>query len=316
MPSTALQSLIVDEGVGTMLGMAIGDVAAHRDSYSSRTQIGTIIAYHLLESGDIDRSALVEAIVELGRPEDSVLTDPSPELSAWIRSAVDGLALATAIPSSEVATRAVPIGVWFRDDVDRLVSAVIESVLIENLDAVSVVTAVAVGGAVAGSTLAMSGWDLVLAAAETVDRGLGAMSDRTVSNFDRAAGVSRGLRGVRSMIDQPIEEIVHALGDLPDAIRPPLAAIVASADPAGTPPLIIEAAAKIGVDAAVVSGSILGARLGLRRWPWRVPNETWFAEIGRRLVRHEREVRDLPIPRSVEARMQRDAPVDPVGEIT
>ncbi len=47
----------------------------------------------------------------------------------------------------------------------------------------------------------------------------------------------------------------------------------------------------------------MGARSGLLRWPWRVPNDTWFAEIGRRLVIRNRELRDLPVPQAVEERM-------------
>jgi hypothetical protein len=34
-----------------------------------------------------------------------------------------------------------------------------------------------------------------------------------------------------------------------------------------------------------------------------VHNDTWFAEIGRRLVSRHAEIRDLPIPYAVEERM-------------
>jgi hypothetical protein len=57
-----------------------------------------------------------------------------------------------------------------------------------------------------------------------------------------------------------------------------------------------------GSETGAVTGAIVGARSGLRLWPWRVANETWFAEIGRRLVTRYREVRDLPIPYAVEER--------------
>ena len=34
-------------------------------------------------------------------------------------------------------------------------------------------------------------------------------------------------------------------------------------------------------------GGIVGARVGIRAWPWAFANDTWFAEIGR-LVRAQR----------------------------
>ena len=72
----------------------------------------------------------------------------------------------------------------------------------------------------------------------------------------------------------------------------------------------IEQAARIGgsvLGAAV--GGIVGARVGIKAWPWAFANDTWFAEIGRRLVRGPDEVRDLPIPYAVEQHlMSGDSP--------
>jgi hypothetical protein len=50
-------------------------------------------------------------------------------------------------------------------------------------------------------------------------------------------------------------------------------------------------------------GAIVGARSGLRLWPWVIPNDIWFAEIGRRMVSRNQETRDLPVPYSVEERI-------------
>jgi hypothetical protein len=70
------------------------------------------------------------------------------------------------------------------------------------------------------------------------------------------------------------------------------------ADPFHQP---VEHAARIGGSAlAAMVGGIVGARVGIKAWPWAFANDTWFAEVGRRLVRGPREVGDLPIPYAVE----------------
>ena len=46
--------------------------------------------------------------------------------------------------------------------------------------------------------------------------------------------------------------------------------------------LPVEQAARIGGSPlAAMVGGIVGARVGIRAWPWAFANDTWFAEIGR-----------------------------------
>jgi hypothetical protein len=67
------------------------------------------------------------------------------------------------------------------------------------------------------------------------------------------------------------------------------------------PHVAIEQAAKIGGSPlAGMVGGIVGARVGIRAWPWAFANDTWFAEVGRRLARGPNELTDLPIPYAVE----------------
>jgi hypothetical protein len=72
----------------------------------------------------------------------------------------------------------------------------------------------------------------------------------------------------------------------------------------GEPYRQVDRAASLGgSELATIVGAMAGARAGLRLWPWVVPNDTWFAEIGRRLVNGNQETRDLPVPYYVEERL-------------
>ncbi len=63
----------------------------------------------------------------------------------------------------------------------------------------------------------------------------------------------------------------------------------------------VEQAARVsGSPAAAIVGAMIGSRVGIRAWPWAFANDTWFAEIGRRVVRGPDEIGDLPIPYAVE----------------
>jgi hypothetical protein len=308
-------SLIVDEGAGGMLGLAIGDVAARRRGYGTGTQAATIVAYHLMEHGELVPPALLASLVELWETDGGVYADPSGWLEDYLRSAADGHLLTSAAPTVEPTAWAVPIGIWFRDDADALVDAAATLASMSTTDAASIASTVAVAGAVAAGAIAMSGWDFVLACAETAERAVG-MLGGGVSNVAGASRVAGALRRMSRFVGKPPAVIAQVLDDVVPALHGPLVAIGSAADVAETAPMIVESVARShGPAGSAVTGAILGARLGLRRWPWRVPNETWFAEIGRRLVHREREYLDLPIPKAVEERVMSAEPVDPSKEI-
>jgi hypothetical protein len=97
----------------------------------------------------------------------------------------------------------------------------------------------------------------------------------------------------------------HALtavgGDEGDPVQMTLAGLLLAAPVAHRHHVPIAEAARIGGSRlGAVVGAIVGARVGIRAWPWAFANDTWFAEIGRRLVRGPNEVADLPIPYAVE----------------
>jgi hypothetical protein len=322
-PGGAYGSLLVDEGAGALLAAAAGDVAAassHPRGYSARTQAATVLAYHVIGHAGVVRADLASELAALDGEPESVYVRPSESFRAWLDSVTGGAPAVSSLPTSEMATRVVPLGVWFRTDPDALVRSAVEAVRVENLHAPSIAAAVAVAGAVAGSSLAMAGRDLVLGAGETALRAAALMEseDYRFSRVADAVGVGETLTDLKTGVGMPFDaalEAVAARGIGPE-LAPALASIVAAADPGADPVLTIDAAAGAGgPDGGFLVGALVGARLGLRRWPWTVPNETWFAEIGRRLVAHVTELRDLPIPYAVEQRMQSHVRVDPRAEM-
>jgi ADP-ribosylglycohydrolase len=318
--TTALQTLLVDEGAGALLAAAAGDVASRGRGYSARTQAATVVAYHLIGHTHVSRRELTQELLILDEEPDSVYADPSEEFRDWLRSSRSGEPAASAVPSAEAITRVVPVGIWFRCDADGLVAAAIDVARIENFDAATIVAAAAAAGAVAASTHVMAGLDLMLAAAEVAERAAAAVAEEgyRFSRVEGAGSVVAALAGGRNLVGRTAQFAAAAMeaAGAPPALAPALAAIAVAADSSADPVLAIEdAAVNTGPDAGVLAGALIGARLGLRRWPWSVPNETWFAEIGRRLVAHVTELRDLPVPYAVEQRMKTTLGVNPRDEL-
>lgn len=278
-PTAPLFSLSVDGGAGVLIGMAAGDALGDPDSngrYSAPTQLATVLAYHLLEHGAVEPGPLEVAVRELAgagvlrRPDDDLLGRLSGPGS-------DGCAAATWV---------TPLGLWFRDDPSGLASAAVATADIFGGRAEA---ALAVAAAVAASTYGQSGVDLVLGVAETVER---ASADGALAP-DAAVPMVTALRLLAPEAVRP--------GPPVGAAGPVLGGIVVGASRAAPgPDLVVEARGLGGLCAAIVAGAVVGARIGLVRWPWLVVNDTWFAEIGRRLAGRLQGVADLPIPRAVE----------------
>jgi ADP-ribosylglycohydrolase len=307
-----LFSLPEGEGAGAPLGAAAGDVAggANLTGYSSLTQTTTIVGYHLLRLGAVDRPSLEAELVELYGTggAGSVYRSLSAPFRRWLETARSGRPQRSPDFGLEPACRVTPIGVWFRQDPDGLVDAAIDVASSTHAHAPSIVAAVAMAGAVAAGAFAQTGRDLVLAAAETADRGLARLGSRlrTMQSADEAPSVADRLRGGTALVDLPHQDVPAAVIEAGDGS--PLDHVVAAAVLGSKPGIesyhLIEAAARMGGSpAAAMVGAIVGARTGIRQWPWIVPNDTWFAEIGRRLVDHHAEVRDLPLPYAVEERL-------------
>lgn len=308
----ALFSLPEGEGAGASLAAAAGDVAggAHVGGYSSITQTTTVVAYHLLRLGAVDGPILRAELLELdgtdGGP--SVYRSLSASFRRWLETGKEGEPSRSADPGVEPACRVAPIGVWFRRDPDGLVDAAVEVAATTHLHAPTLVVAAAMAGAVAAGAFAQTGRDLVLATAETAERAVQRLAPRArrLEGFDGAPEVVRRLRDGAELVGIPHAEIparVRERGDGTSLDQVVMAAVLGSIPGVESYRLVETAAHAGGSPAGALVGAIVGARVGIRRWPWIVPNDTWFAEIGRRLVDHHAEVRDLPLPYAVEERL-------------
>jgi ADP-ribosylglycohydrolase len=318
--TTPLFSLLNGEGAGAMLAAAAGDVAGGASSmgYSALTQQSTVLAYHVLRHDSVDRPQLGQDWLELGSDGDSptVYRSPSEEFESFLRAIREGEAAASAEPSVEPAARIHPVGVWFRRDSERLVEAAMATARLTHVDAATVLGAVTVAGAVAASCFAQSGRDLLSASAEVARRCLAAIDKEAFlySRVDDARAWADLLTESIDWVGKPPQELVSGVDQFgpsgPPAYRA-LLAILIVAPFGGEPYRQVEQAASLGGSGlASIVGAMAGARAGLRLWPWVVPNDTWFAEIGRRLVNGNQETRDLPVPYDVEERLTFGGPGD------
>lgn len=301
-----LFSLVSGEGDGFMLGIAAGDTAggAWKLGYSAVTEQATIISYHLIERGSIDSERLVVELRELDGAQgaEPVLRAVTPEFRSWLDRAATGRAAPVAARTAENLVRASPVGAAFRRDADSVVERAIEVSRIFTVDAASIIAGVIGAAAVAAAAFGQSGRDLVAGVSEAVV-GVAADIGQEAHGAERVDSLEQELLdSVERVGTSTAEEANEALGGVEgDPVKLAIAGLLLAAPMGGPPHRAIEEAAKLGgsVLGAFV-GAVVGARVGIRAWPWPFANDTWFAEIGRRVVRGPDEVRDLPIPYAVE----------------
>ena len=117
------------------------------------------------------------------------------------------------------------------------------------------------------------------------------------------------LTAARELLGQSAAEVVPQASQTVGELGAVIAALVlGSVSTENSRRAVEDAAAHGGPVVAFLVGGIVGARRGLARWPWPMPNEHWFAELGRRMVAQDRTYEDLPDPYSVELNL-----VDPEG---
>jgi len=143
--------------------------------------------------------------------------------------------------------------------------------------------------------------DLIAGVSESMARAVDLLGD--LDRADRVSTLPGHVSGLVSAVGVVSEDEALDLvgGQRDDPMQMVLAGTLLAAPVAHRHHVPIEQAARLGGSRlGAVVGAIVGARVGIRAWPWAFAKATWFAEIGRRLVRGPDEVRDLPIPYAVE----------------
>ncbi len=306
----ALYSLVAGEGDGALLGLAAGDTAggAWELGYSAITEQAVVISYELIANGQLDRTRLLHGLLELdgSRDEEPVYRAESPEFRAWLDRAAAGSPDPDETPSLDPIGRSAPLGLAFRKDPEALVREVVGLNRTLHSDAGSILAGVAIASAVAASCFGQVGRDFLLGVAESIEPAVDQLGEESVGlvGVDRIEGYADR---VRNLVDHygvvDADEAVTALapGIAPGPLDLSLVGLLLVAPAADKPHEPVAEAVKVGgsnLGAGV--GAIMGARVGIRAWPWAFANDTWFAEMGRRLVRGPKEIRDLPIPYAVE----------------
>ncbi len=296
--SKALYTVVAGEGDGFLLALAAGDTAG------GAWELGYSATYELIAHREIDTRRLTDALLEMDgvHDEQPVFRAESPEFRMWLDRARAGDPVPGEEPSLDAAPRAAVIGVAHRRDPPMVIEQATKLGRLFHTDAATVASGVITAAAVAASCFAQSGLDLVAGVAEGVSEAMEDISEG-LENAGRLASVPNQIRGLLPAVGTTsAEEAVHLVGgDIEDPIQMVLAGLLLAAPVAHRHHVPIELAARIGGSRlGAVVGAIVGARVGIRAWPWAFANDTWFAEIGRRLVRGPDETRDLPIPYAVE----------------
>ncbi len=295
--SQALYTVIAGEGDGFILGMAAGDTAggAWELGYSAPTEIATLVAYELIMHRELDEDRLTEAILEMdgSLSEMKVLRGESRAMRGWIdRAKADARSPGTE-PTLDPAIHSCVLGVAYRNDPSEMLEVTLRLGRFFNTHSESLAAGAVVGASVAASCLAQSGLDLVAGVSEAM----------AGVDIDGMTGLSQRIHGLIEHVGVVSGEEAHqiAAGGASGPLDLVLTALLLAAPVAKVKHTSIEQAARVGGSPlGAIAGAIVGARLGITAWPWVFANDTWFAEIGRRLVRGPDEVRDLPIPYAVE----------------
>ncbi len=304
--SDALYTVVAGEGDGFLLGLAAGDTAggAWDLGYSAITEQVTLISYELITSDALDHRRLVESLLELDgiHEEEPVYRAETPEFRLWLDRARVGSLMPGEETSLDAAARGPALGVAFRRRPDELVSETVRLGRLFHRDAGTVAAGVISASAVAASCFAQSGLDLIAGVGETVGLALDQLSVG-LAGAERVAGIPGEIGALLDSVGVTTAEeaLAAAGGDREDPIQMVLAGLLLAAPVAPRHHVPISEASRLGGSLlGSIVGAVVGARVGIRAWPWAFANDTWFAEIGRRLVRGPREVSDLPIPYAVE----------------
>jgi ADP-ribosylglycohydrolase len=299
-------------GSGALLGAAAGDVlAAGQDRvYGFLTQQNVVTSYHLLRRGSVDPDLLGSEFAALAFPESGfdMYRATAPWFRAWLEEHRRGSPFPMPFENAGAAARIIPIGVWFRKDPTAMIEEAVRAAMVTHNQEGAVVAACSLAGAVAGASFGQSGRDLIFGAAEVAKRAEARLAEvvGTVPSPTGSPPLSLLLRHAAQLVGMPSRDFaVQIRSWTPDAaaVGAVVTAIVVGAPILERPSVGVREAVAIDSEPreiAVMAGAIVGARVGPHRWPWRIVNDLWFAELGRRLANNDDRHEDLPDTYAVE----------------
>ena len=302
-------TIVRDSGAGALLGLAAGDQGSGA-AYGHHTQLAMLVAYELLRNRQVESGRIRDGLSRLsgGRSGRSRVRDAPFWLHAYLeQERLQGLGVGPH-GGFDVATRAIPIGIWHRDDPKELIADSIRAATATHTDRPSVVSAAILSGAIAGTSHGQYGRDLVAGALE-----VGMMAaDRIADDATLVGDPSDLLHTLRSMISSVgagSAEIVEQIAPERDSPTAAMVGLVIVAPVLQDPFAVIADVAPLRRrDIDVVISAVVGARVGLIQWPSSVANDTWFAEVGRRLATRQAVIGDLPDLFEVEERLSHGPP--------
>lgn len=289
-----------------MLGVAAGDTAggAWELGYSAITEQAVVIAYELIENRGIDSGRLRAGLGELdgSQDEEPVYRAETTSFRAWLDRASTGDPAPSSQRGIDGLSRAAVVGVAFRRDPAAVIRETVSLSRVFDSDAASLAASLIAGTSTAASCFGQTGRDLIAGAKEAVVPVLGQLVENT-TDPDRLSNLGAEMDRLipRVGVIDGSEALEIAGGDITDPLHAVNAALLLAAPMNDRFHVAVEQAARIGGSAlAAFAGALIGARVGIRAWPWPFANDTWFAEIGRRLVRGPYDLDGLPIPYAVE----------------
>lgn len=298
-----------NNGAGCLLGLAAGDQGSGA-AYGHHSQLAMLVAYELLRTGAIEEVSLRHAVGRLagGRAGRSRIRGAPLWLDGYLmQEKTSGLG-AGPHGGTDVATRCVAIGVWHRDDVPALVADSVRAAAATHTDRPSIEAAVALAGAVAALSHGQHGRDLVAGALEVAQMA-GSRIDGDPLFVGDSGSIPAKLRRLVPLVGEPPSAIVARAEAERDSLGSVLAGIVIGAPLLSDPfDLISSAAVLRRRDVEVVVSALVGTQVGIVRWPSSIANDTWFAEVGRRLAERTRGIGDLPDLFEVEDRLSHGPP--------
>jgi len=298
-----------DSGAGVLLGLAAGDQGSGA-AYGHHGQLAMVVSYEMLRHGGVEQVRIRDALSRLtgGRSGRSRVRGAPPWLDLYLeQERAHGLGSGPH-GGMDVATRAVPIGVWHRNHPAELVADAIRAANATHTDRPSLVTAAVLSGAIAGISHGQYGRDLVAGAWE-----VGRMAEERVEgdpSFEgEATELLDTLKSLLSLVGGNPAAIVDQAQPERQSLVSVMAAIAIGAPLRQDPFEVIPEVAQLRRrDIDIIVSAMVGARVGLVQWPSSVANDTWFAEIGRRLADREPLVDDLPDLFEVEDRLSHGPP--------